>query len=58
VTASLKILGEIYEGKSQNVVGTLKGSKFQDEEILIMSHRDAAYWAPGANDNVSGDAPE
>ncbi len=32
--------------------GTIRGSAFPDELVIIGGHRDA--WGPGANDNVSG----
>jgi N-acetylated-alpha-linked acidic dipeptidase len=35
-----------------NVLGTIRGSEFPDEVIVIGGHRDA--WGPGAADNVSG----
>jgi N-acetylated-alpha-linked acidic dipeptidase len=35
-----------------NTLGTIKGSEFPDEIVVIGGHRDA--WGPGAADNVSG----
>ena len=35
-----------------NTFGTIRGSEFPDEMIIIGAHRDA--WGPGARDNVSG----
>ena len=35
-----------------NTLGTIRGSEFPDEIVIIGSHRDA--WGPGAADNVSG----
>jgi N-acetylated-alpha-linked acidic dipeptidase len=32
--------------------GTIRGSEFPDQMVIIGGHRDA--WGPGANDNVSG----
>ena len=35
-----------------NTFGTIRGSEFPDEIVIIGAHRDA--WGPGAADNVSG----
>jgi N-acetylated-alpha-linked acidic dipeptidase len=35
-----------------NTFGTIRGSEFPDEIVMIGAHRDA--WGPGAGDNVSG----
>ncbi|HXC24762.1 MAG TPA: M20/M25/M40 family metallo-hydrolase [Gemmatimonadaceae bacterium] len=35
-----------------DVLGTIRGSEFPDELVVIGGHRDA--WGPGATDNVSG----
>ncbi len=35
-----------------NTFGTIRGSEFPDELVIIGGHRDA--WGPGAQDNVSG----
>lgn len=35
-----------------NTFGTLRGSEFPDEVVMIGAHRDA--WGPGAGDDVSG----
>lgn len=35
-----------------NTLGTIRGSEFPDELVVIGGHRDA--WSPGAADNVSG----
>ena len=35
-----------------NTLGTIRGSEFSDEIVIIGAHRDA--WGPGAADNVSG----
>lgn len=35
-----------------NTMGTIRGSEFPDEIVMIGAHRDA--WGPGAYDNVSG----
>ena len=35
-----------------DVLGTIRGSEFPDEVVVIGGHRDA--WGPGATDNVSG----
>jgi len=35
-----------------NTLGTIRGSEFPDEIVIIGGHRDA--WGPGAADNVSG----
>jgi N-acetylated-alpha-linked acidic dipeptidase len=35
-----------------NTFGTIRGSEFPDEIVMIGAHRDA--WGPGAADNVSG----
>ena len=35
-----------------DVVGTVRGSEYPDQVIIIGGHRDA--WGPGADDNVSG----
>lgn len=35
-----------------NTFGTIRGSEFPDEIVIIGAHRDA--WGPGAGDNVSG----
>jgi N-acetylated-alpha-linked acidic dipeptidase len=35
-----------------NTLGTIRGSEFPDEIVIIGAHRDA--WGPGAADNVSG----
>ncbi|HLV25636.1 MAG TPA: M20/M25/M40 family metallo-hydrolase [Gemmatimonadales bacterium] len=35
-----------------NTLGTIRGTDFPDEVIVIGAHRDA--WGPGASDNVSG----
>lgn len=35
-----------------DVIGTIRGSEFPDELVIIGGHRDA--WGPGAADNVSG----
>jgi N-acetylated-alpha-linked acidic dipeptidase len=35
-----------------NTFGTIRGSEFPDEMVVVGAHRDA--WGPGAGDNVSG----
>lgn len=35
-----------------NTFGTIKGTEFPDEVVIVGGHRDA--WGPGAQDNVSG----
>jgi N-acetylated-alpha-linked acidic dipeptidase len=35
-----------------NTLGTIRGSEFPDEIVIIGGHRDA--WGPGAADNISG----
>src|SRR6185312_16130687 len=35
-----------------DVLGTITGSEYPDEVVVIGGHRDA--WGPGATDNVSG----
>jgi N-acetylated-alpha-linked acidic dipeptidase len=35
-----------------NTLGTIRGSEFPDELVLVGAHRDS--WGPGAADNVSG----
>lgn len=38
--------------RATNTFGTIKGSEFPDELVIVGGHRDA--WGPGTQDNVSG----
>lgn len=44
--------GERAFKRIENTLGTITGSDFPDEVVIIGAHRDA--WGPGALDNVSG----
>lgn len=44
------------ESTSQNVIGTLHGSRFPDEIVVIGGHYDTALGIQGASDNTGGTA--
>lgn len=55
IKAQVDIGGKLLpSAKSQNVVGTLKGTASPDEHVVVCAHYDSAYSSPGANDNASG----
>ena len=57
VTARVQVTTDAETGgwkEIHNTFGTLRGSEFPDEIVMIGAHRDA--WGPGAADNVSGTA--
>lgn len=52
---TLKVKTEVKQTSSYIVRGTLVGSKFPDERVSVIAHRDNGI-SPGANDNASGTA--
>jgi aminopeptidase YwaD len=47
--------GKLVPGlETQNVIGTLRGSALESEEIIVCAHHDSTYESHGANDNASG----
>ena len=47
--------GKLVPGlKTQNVIGTLRGSALPEEEIIVSAHYDTTHESHGANDNASG----
>lgn len=49
-----KVDGENYDSTVDQLTCTIPGSKYPDEEILLLGHID--HYKPGANDNASGSA--
>jgi len=54
VLLKVKVVGEIYPSKIEVMSATIPGTKYPDEEVLLMAHLD--HYQPGANDNASGSA--
>jgi aminopeptidase YwaD len=54
VELKVKVVGEIYPSKIEVMSATIPGTKYPDEEVLLMAHLD--HYQPGANDNASGSA--
>ncbi|MFQ6126259.1 MAG: M28 family metallopeptidase [Candidatus Heimdallarchaeota archaeon] len=40
--------------ETQNIIGTLRGSAFPEEEIIVSAHYDSTFGSLGADDNASG----
>jgi aminopeptidase YwaD len=53
VKINLKVDAILEDRITKNVRGIIKGSKYPDEKILVIAHRDSAN-THGANDNASG----
>jgi aminopeptidase YwaD len=53
VEINLKVDALLEDRTTKNVRGIIQGSKYPDEKILVIAHRDSAN-TPGANDNASG----
>lgn len=53
VEVNLKVDALLEDRTTKNVRGVIRGSKYLDEKILVIAHRDSAN-TPGANDNASG----
>jgi Iap family predicted aminopeptidase len=51
--AELAVASEMKDVESRNVSGTLRGSEWPDETLVLVAHRDHGI-PPGANDNGSG----
>lgn len=49
-----KVDGENYPSSVEMMSATIQGSKYLDQEILLLGHLD--HYKPGANDNASGSA--
>ena len=49
-----KVDGENYDSTVDQLTCTIPGSKYPDEEVLLLGHID--HYKPGANDNASGSA--
>lgn len=49
-----KVDGENYDSTVDQLSCTIPGSKYPDEEVLLLGHID--HYKPGANDNASGSA--
>lgn len=47
---------EVYNGKTANVIATLKGTTHPELVYVVSSHYDSAEAGPGADDNSSGTA--
>jgi aminopeptidase YwaD len=45
---------ELIDGEMPVLTAAIKGSRFPDQEIILMAHLD--HYRPGANDNASGSA--
>jgi len=55
VKVTVDVAGEYAPNlSSQNVIGTLRGKKVPEEEIVVCAHYDSALGAIGADDNASG----
>lgn len=50
----LHVDSRFYTAPSANVVGTLGGSRWPDERLVLGGHHDTVYDSPGGNDNASG----
>jgi hypothetical protein len=51
---TLHVDAEFYRAPSWNVAGSIVGSRWPDEHLLIGAHHDTVYGSPGGNDNGSG----
>jgi aminopeptidase-like protein len=49
-----KVDGENYDSNVDQMMCTITGSQYPDEEVLLLGHLD--HYQPGANDNASGSA--
>jgi len=54
VVLHAKVDGENYPSNVEMMSATIRGSKYPDQEILLLGHLD--HYKPGANDNASGSA--
>jgi len=52
--ATVKNLEDEYKNTSNNVVATIKGSKYPDEVICFTAHYDSVSYSKGAYDNATG----
>lgn len=53
VEVGLKVDTLLEDRTTKNIRGIIRGSKYPDEKMLVIAHRDSAN-TPGANDNASG----
>jgi hypothetical protein len=49
-----EVEAELFDGEMPVISALIQGSRFPDQEILVMGHLD--HYKPGANDNASGSA--
>lgn len=53
-TLRLNVDSRLYPAPTANVVGTLTGTRWPDEHLVLGGHHDTVYGASGGNDNASG----
>jgi aminopeptidase YwaD len=53
-TLHMQVESRFFSAPSANVVGTLAGERWPEEELVLGGHHDTVYGSPGGNDNASG----
>lgn len=53
VKAIIKVNAPTAPGSTYNVIGTIKGTEYPNEKVVLVAHHDGIHVTPAANDNAS-----